>query len=60
MFNVAIPIICYVIILLLWLGVAELYFHFIACKTASVVLWSEFLATDPEAWVRFPVLPKEK
>jgi hypothetical protein len=24
--------------------------------TASVVLWSEFLTTDPEAWVRFPAL----
>jgi hypothetical protein len=31
--------------------------------TASVVWWSEFLATDPEARVRFPALPdflKEK
>jgi hypothetical protein len=25
--------------------------------TASVVEWSEFLATDPEARVRFPALP---
>jgi hypothetical protein len=25
--------------------------------TASVVWWSEFLATDPEARVRFPALP---
>jgi hypothetical protein len=25
--------------------------------TASVVKWSEFLATDPEVRVRFPVLP---
>jgi hypothetical protein len=24
--------------------------------TASVVYWSEFLATDPEIWVQFPVL----
>jgi hypothetical protein len=24
---------------------------------ASVVLWSEFLATDPEVRVRFPGLP---
>jgi hypothetical protein len=24
---------------------------------ASVVLWSEFLATDPEVRVRFPALP---
>jgi hypothetical protein len=22
-----------------------------------VVEWSEFLATDPEVWVRFPALP---
>jgi hypothetical protein len=28
--------------------------------TASVVWWSEFLATDPEARVRFPALPKKK
>jgi hypothetical protein len=25
--------------------------------TASVVWWSEFLATDPEVRVRFPALP---
>jgi hypothetical protein len=25
--------------------------------TASVVQWSEFLATDPEVRVRFPALP---
>jgi hypothetical protein len=29
-------------------------------KTASVVMWSEFLATDPEAWVRFSALPEKK
>jgi hypothetical protein len=28
--------------------------------TASVVWWSEFFATDPEAWVRFPALPENK
>jgi hypothetical protein len=28
--------------------------------TASVVYWSEFLATDPEARVRFPALPVKK
>jgi hypothetical protein len=28
--------------------------------TASVVWWSEFLATDPEARVRFPALPGKK
>jgi hypothetical protein len=27
--------------------------------TASVVYWSEFLATDPKARVRFPALPKK-
>jgi hypothetical protein len=27
--------------------------------TASVVLWSELLATDPEARVRFPALQKK-
>jgi hypothetical protein len=29
----------------------------IIMPTASVVKRSEFLATDPEAWVRFPALP---
>jgi hypothetical protein len=30
-------------------------------RTASVVEWSEFLATDhPEARVRFPALPEKK
>jgi hypothetical protein len=28
--------------------------------TASVVEWSEFLATDPEVRVRFPALPEKK
>jgi hypothetical protein len=28
--------------------------------TASVVWWSEFLATDPEVRVRFPALPGKK
>jgi hypothetical protein len=28
--------------------------------TASVVQWSEFLATDPEARVRSPALPEKK
>jgi hypothetical protein len=28
--------------------------------TASVVYWSEFLATESEARVRFPVLPEKK
>jgi hypothetical protein len=32
----------------------------ITLKTASVVKWSEFLATDPEARVRFPALPQKK
>jgi hypothetical protein len=25
--------------------------------TASVVMWSEFLVTDPEVWVQLPALP---
>jgi hypothetical protein len=29
-------------------------------ETASVVWWSEFLATDMEARVRFPSLPEKK
>jgi hypothetical protein len=33
---------------------------YISCTTASVVKWSEFLATDPEARVRFPELPEKK
>jgi hypothetical protein len=28
-------------------------------RTASVVWWSQFLATDPEARVRFPALPEK-
>jgi hypothetical protein len=32
----------------------------ISYKTASVGSWSEFLATDPEARVRFPALPDKK
>jgi hypothetical protein len=35
-------------------------FFFIGGNTASVVQWSEFLATDPEARVRFPALPEKK
>jgi hypothetical protein len=38
--------------------------HFISLRpilmTASVVKWSEFLVTDPEARVQFPALPKKK
>jgi hypothetical protein len=30
------------------------------CGTAFVVQWSEFLATDSEARVRFPALSKKK
>jgi hypothetical protein len=33
---------------------------YVSCRTASVVRWSEFLATDPEARVRFPALPEKK
>jgi hypothetical protein len=29
-------------------------------RTARVVKWSEFLATDPEARLRFPALPEKK
>jgi hypothetical protein len=29
-------------------------------STASVVWWSEFLATDPEARLRFPAIPEKK
>jgi hypothetical protein len=29
----------------------------VSSTTASVVQWSEFLATDPEARVRFPAIP---
>jgi hypothetical protein len=32
----------------------------ILALTASVVLWSKFLATDPEAWVRFSALLEKK
>jgi hypothetical protein len=28
--------------------------------TASVIWWSELLATDPEVWVRFPAIPEKK
>jgi hypothetical protein len=36
------------------------FFLYKYLSTASVVYWSEFLATDPEARVRFPALPKKK
>jgi hypothetical protein len=29
-------------------------------NTATVVSWSEFLATDPDVQVRFPALPEKK
>jgi hypothetical protein len=32
------------------------FFNIRLQRTASVVLWSEFLATDPEARFRFPAL----
>jgi hypothetical protein len=35
----------------------ELYILYIVQAIASVVSWSEFLATDPEVWLRFPALP---
>jgi hypothetical protein len=41
-----------------------LYFHSFynmnLCRTASVVWWSEFLATDPETRVLFPALLEKK
>jgi hypothetical protein len=30
--------------------------HYYYHETASVAQWSEFLATDPEVWVRFPAI----
>jgi hypothetical protein len=36
------------------------YYSICRKLTASVVYWSEFLATDPEARVGFPALPKKK
>jgi hypothetical protein len=33
--------------------------HYSISWTAFVVLWSEFLATDLEARVRFPTLPEK-
>jgi hypothetical protein len=41
----------------LLMGFIELFY---IQPTASVVWWSEFLAADPEARVRFPALPKKK
>jgi hypothetical protein len=38
---------------------ATIYIPSFMKMTASVV-WSEFLATDPEAWVRFPALLEKK
>jgi hypothetical protein len=38
----------------------EILYTYGAYMTASVVKWSEFLATDPEARVRFPALPEKK
>jgi hypothetical protein len=36
------------------------FLQYLTNATASVVLWSEFLATDLEARVRFPALPEKK
>jgi hypothetical protein len=41
-----------------WPG--KIFFCFAFPLTASVVSWSEFLDTDPEARVRFPALPEKK
>jgi hypothetical protein len=43
----------------MWLR-ARFYIPIIYRETASVVYWSEFLATDPEARVRFPALTEKK
>jgi hypothetical protein len=32
--------------------------RFVIILCTYVVWWSEFLATDREVWVRFPVLPR--
>jgi hypothetical protein len=37
-----------------------IYMHTKFHEPASVVYWSEFLATDPETRVRFPALPEKK
>jgi hypothetical protein len=34
--------------------------YIVSFSIASVVWWSEFLATDPEARVRFKALPEKK
>jgi hypothetical protein len=38
-----------------WAGI---FLSNITSVTASVLWWSEFLVTDPEARVRFPALPE--
>jgi hypothetical protein len=38
----------------------QVFVPFYLLLTASVVEWSEFLATDPEARVRFPALTEKK
>jgi hypothetical protein len=40
--------------------ICSLFNDAVSIMTASVVQWSEFLATDPEARVRFPALPEKK
>jgi hypothetical protein len=48
-------------VLCVWFVIAIIKFQFTTTgTTASVVQWSEFLATDPEAQVRFPALPEKK
>jgi hypothetical protein len=41
-----------------WKG--NIFKHVFVIATASVVWWSEFLATDPVARVRFSALPEKK
>jgi hypothetical protein len=40
------------------LALYEIVLSCVGSVTASVVKWSEFLATDPEVLVRFPALPE--
>jgi hypothetical protein len=43
-----------------YMDISHINLYFDVRRTSSVVWWSEFLVTDPEAWVRFPALPKKK
>jgi hypothetical protein len=50
----------FILVILFFVFTVGLFFvfHYVYhSQTTSVVWWSEFLATDPEVWVRFPALP---